>query len=174
MAGLLFFAAAVLGAAVQAAFLPHLPFPLDRLFLPLIVPAFCVFTGRSLHAVLWAAASGLALDLHGFFLFGTETIVLLAAVGAMEASFRRILTNATLKAAFLLAAIGMAGYLAGLAAADGIGLLFGEPPQLLPFEKGFLAGLLLSLAVNGGAVVALLWTASKVRKGFERSFIVSV
>lgn len=167
---LLHFAAAAVLTIFQVAFLSHLPAPLPALSFGVVAVSLGIIADRPLPAAWWALASGLVLDLHGIFGFGTETALLFAALWIGLKISRRVLTNASPASTFLIVCAVVAVRWLGLVAFDGIRVLFGDIPLVIgDARNAFLP--IQEMLMNGALVLGIVALASAARAGYRRNFL---
>ena len=164
-------AIAFMATVLQVAFLSHLPFPLATVSFPLLAVAYAIAHDRPLLACGWALVGGAVLDLHGLMGFGSETAALFAAFFGARFLFRRVLTDATAGARFLLGAAVAVIHWFVLAAVDGAGVLFGAVPILVDLSAAAMLAPLRQALVNGGLLLLVFAAEAAARRRYERAFI---
>ncbi len=164
-------AAAFLLAVFQTAFLSRLSLAIAGISFPVIAISFCVLTDRPLTAALWALMAGVALDLHGVFGFGTETALFFLVFLCLRSLFNRVLTNASPFAVFLLAAAGVAIRFIGLAAVDGVRIIFGGTPYLISTDLETWIAPLRGMIINGLLTVLLVQAVAVFKRRLQGVFL---
>ena len=170
------FAAAVIAfaaAIIQASFLSHLPSFFSSISMVILAMCVAVVSGFDLEAAVIALVGGSLLDLHGAFGFGTELTAAFAAFVLMKLVFERFLSNASMIAIFVLAALGVASHFLVLAGVDGLRILAGRDPYLLVFDPETLTGPLLSMFTTGTVTIAIIYIGRSIRRITEKIFLSS-
>lgn len=160
-------------AILQISFFSHLPAPFSSVSFPLVAIVVHLLRDRPLEAAGWALVAGTLLDLHGLFGFGTETGLLFAVFAFARFLHRRVLTNASQPAAFLLAALSTLAHHGLKLGIDGLRVIFGAVPYALVPSADVVIGPLLAAVTNGLAVVALLALGKALRARFQQTFFAS-
>ncbi len=169
--GFVIAALAALTSILQVSFFSQLPFPLSALSFPIVAVAYGVVHDRPVLAVGWALVGGFFLDLHGLLGFGSEIVALFIAFFAARFLFRRVVTNTSTLAMFLLGAATAVIHWFALSAIDGMNVLFGGVPVLVDLSATAVFAPIRQGLVDGTALVAFIGLENMIQRRIRRTFL---